>query len=271
MLPENIIQKRHRTKLSLSGFIKSDNPANKECGIYMIYCVSNNRAYIGSASKSFKRRLSVHLSSLKNNRKCCPILQDCFNKYGEASLDVTIIESIIDKSIIIKRESYYLEFILKSTSDKKFFKKYGMNICPYGSSTLGIKINPEVVARLTAKKIGRKQTIEHIENTRKANIGRVMSEDTKIKISQSNKGKVCSEYTKQKVREATTGVVNPKRKIVYRFSLEKKLIQEYAFVNQVKIDGFNPPLVSACCLGKRNVHGKSLWSNLKNKYNDIAS
>jgi len=60
-------------------------------GIYLITCLPNQKKYIGS-SKNIYYRLRRHLSDLRKNRHSNPILQNCFNKYGEDCLTTQILE-----------------------------------------------------------------------------------------------------------------------------------------------------------------------------------
>lgn len=58
-------------------------------GIYKISC--GNRAYIGS-SKSLYYRLRMHLSHLRRGKHHSAFMQRCYDKYGESSFLIEIIE-----------------------------------------------------------------------------------------------------------------------------------------------------------------------------------
>ena len=68
------------------------------CGIYKIYCDSNNRTYIGS-SNNIERRFKEHLGDLRNNRHSNQYLQNSYNKYGE---EITTYPSILEASRVLK-------------------------------------------------------------------------------------------------------------------------------------------------------------------------
>lgn len=80
-------------------------------GIYLITCLSNGKTYIGS-SKCIYHRVKRHLSELRRNTHANPILQNCFNKYGEDDFKTTILEIVhlIDnENILIEREKYWVD------------------------------------------------------------------------------------------------------------------------------------------------------------------
>jgi group I intron endonuclease len=102
-----------------------------EFGIYCIKCLSNNKIYIGSTTRSFRLRLKRHRSDLIKQKHHSIYLQNSFNKYGKDDFEVTLLEYITDKSLVIKREQYYIDLL-----------KPEFNIAPIAGSNLGIKRRP---------------------------------------------------------------------------------------------------------------------------------
>lgn len=138
-------------------------------GIYIIFNSQTEDYYIGSASISFKKRLTQHISDLKKQKHRNIHLQRAFNKYGWISFTFSVIEVIQDESTIIPREQHYLD-------------------------TLKPHYNIAIVAENSAK--GRKRTPEQIERLRQINIGRpawnrgiLFSEESRKKMSEAKKGK----------------------------------------------------------------------------------
>lgn len=74
-------------------------------GIYSIW--GGNKYYIGSA-KDIGRRWNEHLYSLRNKKHRNQKLQNFYNKYGEKSLAICIIEEC-DYTSLLDREQYYLD------------------------------------------------------------------------------------------------------------------------------------------------------------------
>jgi group I intron endonuclease len=151
-------------------------------GIYKIQSILHpERCYIGSAI-SLKNREDNHFSNLKNNQHINPKLQHHYNKYGKEDLVFAPLVYCNKEDLIIQ-EQLFLDV-----------KTPWFNLCPIANSTTG-----RIVTEETRKKIGE----AHKGN--KNCVGRILSIETKNKISQSHIGKVISEETKQKLREANTG------------------------------------------------------------------
>jgi group I intron endonuclease len=55
----------------------------KICGVYAIYCLANDRVYVGS-SIDVERRKREHLGNLRKGKHANPHLQAAWNKYGES-------------------------------------------------------------------------------------------------------------------------------------------------------------------------------------------
>lgn len=70
----------------------------------------------------------------------------------------------------------------------------------------GCKTSPEIVEKLRAAKLGKKQTAEHVANMVAAKIGKPLSESTRRKIAISNTGKRHPESVLDKTRKRVTCV-----------------------------------------------------------------
>lgn len=79
----------------------------KVAGIYKIVCKINNTFYIGSAI-SIRHRWINHRHDLRYNRHCNRYLQNIYNKYGEDSLTIEIIEQCA-REVLVEREQYYID------------------------------------------------------------------------------------------------------------------------------------------------------------------
>ena len=89
---------------------------DKNIGIYTIFNKKNNKQYIGQTIDFIKRK-SDHLTSLRALNHHNPHLQAAYNKYGEQSFEVRLIENCtIDK--LDERELYWINHY--KTIDKKF-------------------------------------------------------------------------------------------------------------------------------------------------------
>lgn len=78
-----------------------------QCGIYKILNKNNGKFYIGS-SKNIEKRWKRHKIRLSNNYHPNQHLQASWNKYGEGSFDLLVIEECcID--MLLEREQYYID------------------------------------------------------------------------------------------------------------------------------------------------------------------
>ncbi len=89
-------------------FLQSTELAEKP-GIYLIYCLTNEKCYIGS-SVNVKRRERQHRSDLKKKIHHCANLQNAWNKYGKENFIFRFIEETeeLTKQFLIDRENTYL-------------------------------------------------------------------------------------------------------------------------------------------------------------------
>lgn len=79
-------------------------------GIYCIKCLGNNQIYIGS-SKNIKERWEKHISYLRARTHHSPYLQKSYNKYGEDSLEFSVLLHMFDynEELLRLNELYYIE------------------------------------------------------------------------------------------------------------------------------------------------------------------
>lgn len=90
------------------------------CGIYSIYCLKNDKYYIGQ-SGNIERRWKEHIRLLnKNNHHNC-YLQSAWNKYCINNFEFEILE-ICNKDILWKQELFYMEYF------QTYNDKYGFNL-----------------------------------------------------------------------------------------------------------------------------------------------
>jgi len=76
-------------------------------GIYKILNIQTQDFYIGSAVHFYNRK-SKHIGTLRENKHRNKHLQNAFNKYGEKSFKVFLIEECTKENLQV-REQYYIE------------------------------------------------------------------------------------------------------------------------------------------------------------------
>lgn len=115
--------------------IDKDPYLSTHLGIYQIFNTSGK--YIGSTGRSFKKRLQDHICCLRNNKHHSPYLQHSYNKYGEDSLSISILEEMSNTKMLFEREQYWMDLL-----EPEF------NCSPVAGSVLGLKHNDEVKEKL---------------------------------------------------------------------------------------------------------------------------
>lgn len=146
-------------------------------GIYCIENLVNGKKYFGQ-SIDMNYRLYKHKYLLKNNKHSNEHLQNAYNTYGYDNFKFYIVEKC-EIDLLDERECYYIA--LYNTCDREC----GYNIEPGGNKN-------KTLSNETREKL------------RIVNLGKVMPEHVKIKISESNKGKVMSEEQRQFLRDLHT-------------------------------------------------------------------
>lgn len=142
----------------------------KIIGIYRIVCVKNGRFYYGS-SKDIWYRWQRHLSDLHRHCHSNQILQRCFDKYGERSLRIELVEQIPLPNLRDVEQKYLNEH---------FGKPNCMNLAPITNNALfGLWL-------------GKTHSEESKQKMQIAATGRKLSEETRQKIAESNRGRPSS-------------------------------------------------------------------------------
>jgi group I intron endonuclease len=158
-------------------------------GIYWIYCLANDKVYIGSAV-DFRRRWAIHVTKLRRGRHHSPYLQNSWDKYGPGAFAFEVLE-FIELSRLVQMEQIYLDAF------QAYDRECGFNVCVVAGSVLG---------RISAHR-GRKQSEEHIRKRSEAKRGKKHSDEAKQRMSESHRGKTISEETRQKMSESQRGRV----------------------------------------------------------------
>ena len=153
-----------------------------QVGIYKIINLENNNIYIGSTI-NLKKRKYEHFLTLSKNTHSNKHLQAAWNLYKPSKFVFEIIEYCKKEELLI-REQFYIDNL-----------KPHYNIASFAGNTLGFKHSED------SKKIMSKR-----------HKGKIISEETKAKMSNSKKGILNSNYnktmpeeTKQKISTATKG------------------------------------------------------------------
>lgn len=211
----------------------------RKSGVYMIYCHANGKAYVGS-SANVAGRLTSHRYHLRHNKHGNQHLQNAWNLYGETSFSMSIIQDC-HASELLKTEQIWLDIWCQSGSS---FNRRTKAESPLGvrwtdaeraAKSAAMKANPPFKGRhhsdhskallsAHAKKrtgafnhfSGKSHTAETREIISKANmgnkycLGRVLSQESRAKMSAAQGERTHSDETKSKISAATSGANNPR-------------------------------------------------------------
>lgn len=194
-------------------------------GIYCIKFEKDSRKlyYVGSAVNLLDR-FKKHKSDLCNNKHHSVYLQRAWNKYGPKHFKFCVLETVLDKNLLIEREQEWINKL------RSFDKNHGFNMSPSAGSILGMKLSEEAKRRIGNFFKGKPKSKSQIRKISEAMKGKPKSEEHKRKssawkydpekikvasgkISQALKGKKRSEQHRLNISKARRGKRAPEQAI----------------------------------------------------------
>ena len=170
---------------------------------------------------------------------------------------------------IVKKHGYVIEIVIENLTEQEANQKeielillYGrldlgtgtlVNMTEGGESCLGRVVSEETRIKLSESKkgntnrLGKNHTEEAREKMRKSQKGKKLSEEHKNKLSESNKGK-----------KRTQETIEKRYKPVGQYK-DGILVEEYPSLTSVTLEGFHRGNVGSCCRGKRKSHSGFQW------------
>lgn len=159
----------------------------KISGIYRIVCVKNGRYYYGSSVDIRKRWSNGHLRLLRKGIHTNLIMQRCFNKHGESSLCIEIVECVPEQQLRDAEQKFLNEHVGKPNC---------MNIAI--DAIAPARGNPSPMR-------GRKHTEAMLEKIRAARAKQVFSQESIEKGAAKRRGKKRSDKLKKRLSILATG------------------------------------------------------------------
>ena len=176
-------------------------------GVYSIRNRINGKRYVGSASRSFRTRWGYHLKDLRANKHRNRHLQSSWRKYGEDVFEFEILE-VCEPDDCVSREQVFMD-AMEVTCDV-----HGYNIAPIAGSCRGIiRKKGRIVSEETRRKMsealkGRNPTEEQLRKLSAAIKGvkrKPFTAETKAKMAASQRGKKASPEARQNMANAQRG------------------------------------------------------------------
>ena len=247
---------------------------NALCGVYEIVNNINGKKYIGQ-SINIINRWKDHKNALNREASRCRLLQRAWKKYGgEENFSMNIIE-LCDESMLDEVEIKYIQ--LYDTINNGYNIEPGGNAQKHLSeetrqklreSHLGMTASEETRKKMSESRMGDKNPMygkHHTEDTKrkisennKGKTGHVVSEAQKEICRQANLGKVVSEETRRKQSLAKMGNIphNKNLRPVYCVELNQTFVHPSDAGKELNISSSN---VIACCEHVRKTCGGYHW------------
>lgn len=193
--------------------------------IYAIVNRVTGKSYVGSAINP-RRRWTEHRKALRGGRHHSVKLQRSWNIHGETAFEFVILEAVLLLEALVEREQFWIE--------KRNAYRSGYNAAPRAGSQLGFRHSEETRAKMRAIMAIRKaegrcyqppakasdETRKRQSVAAKARKGRVVTEETRRKISESlktggdhkgNKGRKFSAEHIAKIQAARSATIARKK------------------------------------------------------------
>lgn len=167
------------------------------CGvIYKITNPLNNMSYVGKTTRPLKERMNEHT---KESSASYSYIDRILKKHkDDICFTVEILEVCETEEQLNEREKFWIcELNCKAPN--------GYNLTDGGEGTPGYKAPPELSARLSAIRKGRKNTPEQRAKILAKLSGREFTDEHKANISAAKMGHPVSDETREKLRKASTG------------------------------------------------------------------
>lgn len=114
-----------------------------ETGVYIIQCKVNSICYVGSTTRSFKRRFREHIYCLRNGQHRSRRMQSHWDRFGEGAFRF-IIARRCDPERCLHYEQMFIYACSAHISDG------GYCLCRFAGNTSGIKMTKESLQKLSA-------------------------------------------------------------------------------------------------------------------------
>lgn len=180
-----------------NGIITDKRVIGQNCFVIYVYeNVINGKKYVGKTN-NLKGRHSKHFSVAKRAKNGeYMVFHKAITKYGANNFSLKIVDIAFNEDdAYLKEDSWISEL---KTKDKEF----GYNLCDGGRHTnSGRIVSQETRDKISAIHKGKIVSKETKQKISIAKTGTILSDETKLKMSLTKIGKIQTEETKQKIRD----------------------------------------------------------------------
>jgi group I intron endonuclease len=243
-----------------------------------VYCITHKltgKQYVGKSVKSSGISESYFGSGT--------YLKKAIIKHGIENFEKSILEdNIRNKDELSKREKFWIK-----KRNTKF--PFGYNLTDGGEGCQGMLEETKEKIRQTnrlktgekSSRFGKKNSEEHNDAIRKSNIGRILSEETKLKISISRSGSIRDRESIDKQKETIkrnggfTYTEDRNRRVkqnqpnalnVSQYTKHHEHVADYpSAIEACRQTGINNTSIANCCKGRSKSAGGFIWKFTKEK------
>lgn len=161
--------------------------------IYLATNSINGKYYVGKTVMDIAKRWSVHCSVARKDSRST--LHNAIRKYGSECFTVEVLTTATSTEQLDQLERLWIIAL------RSYDRTIGYNMTMGGEGITGHKHSPETRARISKSHTGKNQSFETCQKISAAQagnkycVGRIMSEETRRKISEAHR--------RRKEREAT--------------------------------------------------------------------
>lgn len=178
----------------------------------IVYCIKNtinNKEYIGLTVRSLEERWKQHIyeSNKKDSWEWNTPLGNAIKKYGKESFDVFVLEQCLTESEMKQKEIQLIK------ERKSLASENGYNLSFGGDGRMGHKLTEETKIKIGLGNLGKIMSVESkmkmSDSAKRRSVGKLSpmdgkkhTDDALKKISESSKGRVFSEESRRKKSES---------------------------------------------------------------------
>lgn len=259
--------------------------------IYMYTNKINNKKYVGQTKNLLDRhRRHVQTSFNKNaKRDYNTPFHRAIRKYGIENFEIKILAENIETQ---EKLNEYEIFFIKRYKTLNIQNGYNVAEGGYNNPFVGKtekemdefkrKVSESRKGQMIGENnpfYGKKHTEEtknkisknhaNVSGENNPNYGKQMSESQKEKLRQINIGKIISEETKNKISRAMKGKNNPRAKMTIQYDKQGKIVKIWDYAKQASEElGINTDSITRCCRGEGKSAGGFYWKYLNDVLDD---